>query len=57
MSTNKSKPKKNIAVYHISSSRPKERFAIDAVYLSDYIANKDKYYANKTALYSILRFR
>ena len=37
------KPKKNVAVYHIPSSRPKERFAIDAVYLSDYIANEDRY--------------
>ena len=37
------KPKKKVAVYHIPSSRPKERFVIDAVYLSDYIANEDRY--------------
>ena len=43
MPTNKSKAKENIAVYHIPSSRPKERFVIDAVYLLDYIANEDRY--------------
>ena len=37
------KPKKNVAVYHIPFSRPKEKFVIDAVYLSDYIANEDRY--------------
>ena len=36
-------PKKNVAVYHIPSSRPIERFVIDAVYLSDYIANEVRY--------------
>ena len=30
-------------IYHIPSSRSKERFVIDAVYLSDYIANEDRY--------------
>ena len=39
----KKKTKKNVAVYHIPSSRPKERFVIDAVNLSDYIANEDRY--------------
>ena len=37
------KPKKNVAVYHIPFPRPKERFVIDAIYLSDYIANEDRY--------------
>ena len=37
------KQKKNVTVYHIPSSRPKERFVIDAVYLSDYIADEDRY--------------
>ena len=37
------KLKKNFAVYHIPSSRPKERFLIDAEYLSDCIANEDRY--------------
>ena len=43
MPTNKSKSNENVVVYHIPSSRPKERFVIDAVYLSDYIANEDRY--------------
>ena len=37
------KPKKKVAVFHNPSWRPKERFVIDAVYLSDYIANEDRY--------------
>ena len=36
------KPEKNVAVYHIPSSRPKKN-VIDAVYLSDYIANENRY--------------
>ena len=37
------KPMKNVAVYNILSSRLKERFVIDAAYLSDYIADEDRY--------------
>ena len=33
------KPKKNIALKHINSSYPKERFQVDMVYLSDMLIN------------------
>ena len=37
------KSKKKVAIYNIPSSRPKERFIIDAVYLSENIAKEDRY--------------
>ena len=33
------KPKKNIAMKHINSSYPKERFQVDIAYLSDILIN------------------
>ena len=37
--TRRVKPKKNIALRHINSSYPKERFQVDMVYLSDMLIN------------------
>ena len=43
MPTNKSKTKERCCSISYSSFKTKERFIIDAVYLSDYIANEDRY--------------
>ena len=37
------KPKKNQTVTHIESTRPKERFVIDVVYLNDFISTTHRY--------------
>ena len=37
------KPKKTIAYKHIDSFRPKERYQMDTVYLSDYLVSDKRY--------------
>ena len=37
------KPKKNQTVTHIESAHPKERFAIDVAYLSDFVSTTHRY--------------
>ena len=39
----RSQKKKNQTVTHIESTRPKERFVIDAVYLSDFVSTTHRY--------------